>query len=530
MAKKVLSIEIGYSLTKILEVDYQSKNPKVYHCVSVQTPEGVVNDGTIQVSPQLAESIRRCLAENRIKTKLAVFSITSSKIASREIAVPKVKENKIRTLIETNASDFFPVQLSDYELGYKQLENAGDENGRMRFLVYAAPKKILQGYAELAAACGLVTVGYDYGGNSLYQVLKEECASGTQMVVKVDERTTLITILQNQRLVLQRNIVYGVDAIVHECMENEGMNYTEALALLRRTNCLAEGEAGPESTETVGYLINGVMRVIDYYNSKNADMQIEKIYLTGLGGDFVGLAEQLMDGLGIQPEVLRKAEGFNVEKYFKDASFGTYIGCLGAAVSPIGFITEEKETTKKSSDAASGVAVLIFVGGIVISLALLVASLMPYLAAKKENEDKKLYLVSLQYISEIYNQYSIEKAENEYLQALELATLNHNEEIVAFIEELEEKMPSDIKVVSLLCDEESVLMSVEVGSKNEAADVLDTLLDFKSLAGVDVTAVSDATGDNGIRVVSFTVQCTYYPYGDTVEETQTEEVEQNEAE
>lgn len=526
MAKRVLSIEVGYSLTKIMEVDYQTKNPKVFTCVSIQTPEGVVNDGAVVASPELAEGLRKCIAEHRLKAKQVVFSITSSKIASREISIPKVKENRIKDLIETNASDYFPVQLSDYELGYKMLEGAGEENGRMRFLVYAAPKKILQGYAELAAASGLVVVGYDYGGNSLYQVVKDECAAGTQMVVKVDERTTLITILQNQRLVLQRNIVYGVDAIVHECMESEGMSYQEALTLLRRNNCLADGEAGPESTETLGYLVNGVMRVIDYYNSKNPNMQIEKIYLTGLGGDFVGLAEQLMEGLGIQLEVLRKAEGFNIEKYLKNVSFGEYIGCLGAVVSPVGFITEEKETAKKNPNAASGAAVLVFVGGIFISLALLMASLLPYLAAKKENADKKLYLVSLQYIEEIYNKYSIEKAENDYLSALDNATMNQNEEIVAFIRELEQKMPADIKVLSLICDEESVLMSVEVKNKNEAADVVDTLMDFESLAQVNVTAVTDETDDNGIRVVAFTVQCTYYPYVGQAEDAQAEEVEQ----
>ena len=53
MAKKVLSIQVGYSLTKVCEMDYQSKKPKMYHCFNVPTPDGVLNDGSITVRDDL---------------------------------------------------------------------------------------------------------------------------------------------------------------------------------------------------------------------------------------------------------------------------------------------------------------------------------------------------------------------------------------------------------------------------------------------------------------------------------------------
>lgn len=531
MAKKVLSIEVGNSLTKIMEVDYRVKNPKVYHCVSLVTPEGIVNDGAVRVTQEFAEAIKKSLAAGKIKTKQTVFSITSSKIANREVTVPKVKDNRIKTLIETNASDYFPVQMSDYELGYSIMAEQEGEGGQMRLLVYAAPKKILQDYQKLAAACGLSVVGYDYGGNGLYQVIKAECSAGNQMVVKVDESTTLVTILQDGIQVLQRNINYGVDAIIQECMESNEMEYPEALKTLRRSDYISDEEEGTESEESIGYLVSGVLRVMDYYNSRNNGIKIDKILLTGLGGDIAGLAERMTDDLGFQVDVLKKAEGFNIERHFRDTSFGEYISCLGAAVAPLGFITEEKEASKKKGSAFDGIAVILFVGGIFISLALVVASLMPYLIAKKENSDKKLYLTSLRYMEEIYNTYTAEKAENDYLHAINTATMNRNEEIGAFIRELEQKMPSDIRVTSLVCDEQSVLMSVEVSSKNEAANVVDTLMGFNSLAWVDVTSVSEGkNGDEEDTTVSFTVSCVYYPYGVTEVPGQTEEVEEDEAE
>ena len=45
MNNRVLSIEIGNSFTKICEIDYKVKKPKVYKVLTVETPEGVVVDG-----------------------------------------------------------------------------------------------------------------------------------------------------------------------------------------------------------------------------------------------------------------------------------------------------------------------------------------------------------------------------------------------------------------------------------------------------------------------------------------------------
>lgn len=513
MAKRVLCIEIGNSLTKVMEADYRVKNPKVYRCVSFLTPNGMVNDGAVNLSQKFVEDLKQCLSENKIKTKQVVFTITSSKIANREVTIPKVKENRIKTLVETNASDYFPVQLSDYELGYSVLNAQEDNSSQLKLLVYAAPKKMLEGYREIADACGLAVVGYDHGGNSLYQIVKNECAEGTQMVVKIDETATLISILQSGRLVLQRNISYGVDAIINECMEDNGMNYLEALSLLRKNDCVQEGETGAETEETLGYLVNGILRVVDYYKSKAQNAQVDRICLTGLGADIVGLNERISEGLGNQVEVLNSAAGYNVDKYFKGLSFGEYIACLGAAVAPIGFVAEEK-TVEKGGDAnLTGIATIVFVGCIFVSLALVVTSLLPYLSAKKENEEKELYLSSLQYIEGVYNEYATAKAEYDYLTTLQASTMNRNEEIVAFIEEMEEKMPSNLRVVSMICNETSVVMSMEVSSKNEAASVIATLSEFDSLATVYTGSINETISDEGIKTVTFSVQCTYYPYG-----------------
>jgi len=527
MANNVLSIEIGYSLIRIMEGTYKAKKPKIKKTVSVPTPENAVEDGMITNPGQLAVCIRDCLTANKIKTRQVVFSINTSKIASRLVTIPKVSENKIGTLVETNASDYFPYQLDDYVLGYKVMGVSEADKNKLELMVYAAQNKMLNEYKALAETCGLTVVGFDHSGNSLYQAVKNEASEQINMVIKLDERNALISVLQGNHSLMQRTIAYGVEPIIYDCMETENLDYQRALEHLRHRDYLRDEDVGVDTVDAITALNGGVQRVVDFYNSSNAGKPVEKIFLTGLGGDFVGLAAQLSGVIGIPTGVLSDTVDDTVEKQLKNVSLGEYIVCLGALISPVGFIQDEKKKKnagKDDSDTTGRAAVIALAGSILVSGVLVAVALIPYLEAKNDNTQKKLRLESLKEVESIYNEYSVEKAENEYLNTLELETKNRNHEIVAFIEELEKKMPSDIKVSSMVCSEESAIISLEVANKNEAADVLDTLQNFKSLAEVNVASVSDDTDTDGVRTVSFTVQCVYYPYDVNVEE-ETDELE-----
>ena len=61
---KVLCIEVGLSVIKMVEMDYQVKKPKIYKCVEVTTPSDAIKDGYL--NPEKIEVLK-----NRIKEALA---------------------------------------------------------------------------------------------------------------------------------------------------------------------------------------------------------------------------------------------------------------------------------------------------------------------------------------------------------------------------------------------------------------------------------------------------------------------------
>ena len=77
-----------------------------------------------------------------------------------------------------------------------------------------------------------------------------------------------------------------------------------------------EQEFCESMTDVLVPLVGAVSRVVDYYVSHNANTPIEKILLTGLGANMKGIHRLLAQQLDYPIEILRQAEGWNLEKSF----------------------------------------------------------------------------------------------------------------------------------------------------------------------------------------------------------------------
>ena len=61
---KILGIEIGSSITRICEMDYKKKNPRVYRQAMVSTPAGAINDGYLSNMEELKNAIKNALNQD----------------------------------------------------------------------------------------------------------------------------------------------------------------------------------------------------------------------------------------------------------------------------------------------------------------------------------------------------------------------------------------------------------------------------------------------------------------------------------
>lgn len=118
MAKKVVVVRVGSRTTHIVHMDNAMNNPTIYGCVRIPTPEHAFVDGMISDVVEVARRIKTACQEKGIHTKDVIFTIASSKIASRETTIPVVNKTKISQLVMSQVSDLFPVDSDSYIFSY----------------------------------------------------------------------------------------------------------------------------------------------------------------------------------------------------------------------------------------------------------------------------------------------------------------------------------------------------------------------------------------------------------------------------
>ena len=553
MNNRVLSIEIGNSFTKICEIDYKVKKPKVYKVLTVETPEGVVVDGMLQPTQEYADHLVNALGTNGIRTKKVIFTISSTRVASREVQIPNVKASKIEALVKTNANDYFPVDLTQYEIGH-YLAGGLTEEGKLRVMALAVPKALLDSYYQLAQMCGWEVECFDYSSNSLYQILRDEKTETVTMMIKIDENSTIVTVLSAGKVLLQRTVAYGVQDAIETMIAsgayavNDPMSAVERFQkktclnrVLHQGDKLWEENAGRWEDEDAGNvevtaarqkitsslepLIVGVSRVIDFYDSRNSNTPIERTYVTGLGGSFSGMSKLFTNCLERKVHTLSDMDDkIGMSKAIRSTRPAAYISCLGAVLAPVGLI-DKSQQKGKGMTVVSGtnytfVSVAVLVLGVILSIAMAVTSLTRYFGTVAENVALQARVEELQPAQTVYNEYLSTAAQYDKYKYLYEYTENPNENLVEFINELEQILPSSFWTNSFSSDMEGISMSVTVEGKAAAARTILNIRNMESIEDVQISNITDTQNELGESAVTFSITGTYADIHADTEETE----------
>lgn len=521
---KILSIEIGVDVTHVLEMDYRVKNPKVYRNFSFQTPVGVIGEAGVRKSEEFRTALHKLLDANKIKTRKTLFVVNSGKIASREVLIPMIKENRIKDFLNTNSADFFPVDLSRYQLVYRNEGVVQQDTVKKRKLyVFAVPGDLVQSYEELADFCSLELTALDYVGNSIFQMMHKAVGNNICCSVKLDNNATMITIINQGMVVLQRTVFYGFEE-VEKVVVDSGLfpkeQYPAAMDILQQTDCLDANQAAPEdamnamraeAVEALRPMIGNIRRALDYYQSRNNGAEVKECFLIGNGAYIKGLERLMSLELNLPVHLQEKdvLNGFRTSGGRLDAM---YEACYGAAIQPLDFVFGSAQTAKiieekkKRELLAAKLIGLLCVACAVILLAL---SGVQRIALSHELNTLNKQKDELEYIQDIYNAYVDTKSQYDDVTKMNGKTETVSDALADAIEEMEEKFPSGVKVTSLTSNGEGISMDIEVSTKEEAAKILQNLATFDAFRSVTTNGITESTDENGKITVTFSVMCTY---------------------
>lgn len=568
MAKKVISIETGIQWTKVALVDYRKKNPPVHEAFAFRTPEHAVEDGYIRDKDSLARALKEELVRRQILEKDVVFTLSSSKVVTREVMIPYVKDNKIKGIIDAQSRDYFPMDISGYTISYSKMDVVEDDGKKqLKLLLVAIPDNLLGNYVSFAQLAGLKAETFDYIGNGCIQLMCDSFVDNA-MIIQLEEQATVISILENKKLAFQRVTPYGYGATISAVVDHPilGIDDEEkAFDFLLEHNVIFNKPSMPDNgdpaqqaidqaqaneayedlAESLRYHLRIANTALDYYQNQVKKEFVGNVYLVGDGSRFAGIhklfAQELplplqkidfakiidlrnQNGVNDQKKAGKKKHQDYTDPVLEESSSSRqpraatpvgFLSVIGAAVHPLDAKPKEmQEADSKKNDLHT--AYVLLAGSLLISLLLILGSSVRQLIAHSEHRHLTNQLEALAYVQQTYDESSSVQQEEQVYVAIDDATKTKNEYLLPLIEQLEAELPSAIKVTSMQTDDNLITLNMTADRKITVGQMLLNFQNVTLLTDPSIPSMSEQTDEeSGKSEWTYTLNAYY---GDLEEE------------
>lgn len=500
MATKVLSISLGSEIVKVCEVMLAGKRKvQVFNAIDLIVPEGLCEDGVILDAEALAGAIKQGLKGEGFSAKKIVFTINSKRIANKEAIIPFCKENRIKDIVQINASEYFPISnLDNYTFNHSIIEVVQNESVKnYRLSVTATPNELIEQYYELARAMGMSVEAIDYSGNSILQLLKLQTAGeGVDAVLQVGAENTVVNIMNGSTMVMQRSVPYGRLSLVDAVKSSANVSDEEADEMLMQDDIGDLASKYGDVADAVRTMLSSIGRILEFYRARNAENPVERVFVIGDVSSIAGLPDLINNEMDYEVQVVERLRGVEIKnhKVLSDEIVANYLANIGAVIAPLRIaIDEARQRGEKVKSDKLPWWILVFAA--VIAIAMCGGILFVYYTNKQENESLKAQIEALGDVENLQAEYDRAQADLQTMQNWYDTTKGGNETLARFVDDLEKVQPSAVAITKLTSNAGEVTIQGNSYGKPATAEFVIQLKRLPYIQNVKVDYINESIKD-----------------------------------
>lgn len=295
--EKFVSIDVGTSAIKLMELEMGGFQPKLVSVASCPTPGGSVSNNTISKPDQVAAAIRGLIDANEIKATKAILCVPGPTAFTKKVMLGMAKAKDLADNIVFEASNYIPHKIDAVHLDFQVLRTIN--NTTLEVLLVAVKNEIIGSYIETISQAGVEPAIGDvdyFALENMFEVNYPEEASKTVALVNIGARYTSVNIIQDGQSLFVGDVSVGgrlyTDALV------ETLNLEPKVAERAKMGELPDDIDVNLVNETIDrtteHVASELHRQIGFFwNAAATDRSIDTIFLSGGGSLAPGLIEEL---------------------------------------------------------------------------------------------------------------------------------------------------------------------------------------------------------------------------------------------
>ncbi len=310
--KSFLGVDIGTFSIKIVELSKQGNRKKLDNYGEIQAGSlyeksfRTFEKSTLTVSSaDVVRAIKAVLAESKMKSQRACFSIPDFSTFFTNFSLPAMTEEEIPQAVQYEARQHIPLPMSEVTLDWQIVGREGKNKKDVPFkvLLVAVPNEVIKQYQEIAVNAGLELLTLEAEVFSLARALSDS-EEGVVALVDIGARSTTISLIEQGNLKISHSFDTSGNDFTNVIAKGLNLDYRQAEDLKMSQGLKAEPNGARDSLMPLVDLIANEFQKIfkNFYYTENKE--VKKVVMAGGSALMPGLADYLSENLKKPVEII----------------------------------------------------------------------------------------------------------------------------------------------------------------------------------------------------------------------------------
>ncbi len=296
--KKMLGIDVGTASIKVVELSRWGGGRTLENYGEVQSAAlfkesfRMTGKGSQLFSASyVSKAIKAILAESRIKTTSAIFSIPDFSTFFVSFDLPPLSLKELPEAIRFNAPQYIPLPISETTLDWKVISGMPGTKQNLKVLVVAVANQVIREYQKVAQMAGLELYALEAEALAVARALVKN-SKKTICVLDIGVQSTTVNIVDQGTLKKSYSFDFATgNQLTHAVSAALDKGYVEAEEIKKTKGLLSKEK---NISETLYLLVDPLLSEVNKISSEFARIEgreIEEIHLTGGTANLPGLKE-----------------------------------------------------------------------------------------------------------------------------------------------------------------------------------------------------------------------------------------------
>jgi type IV pilus assembly protein PilM len=286
-AKKFLGIDIGSLSVKVVELSKSGDKIRLENYGFSTTKSFLKKSfpqGTFLFSPEeISQILKSILKEARIKTTLANFALPDLSSFFTTIELPPMTKEEIPKAVSFEARKYIPLPLDEVVLDWSIIEKKAireDGEEKMKILLVAIPKEIIQKYQKIAQLSGLKVQSLETEAFALKRALVKEKEKGVICLVDIGIQSTSFSLIEDGILKGSHSFELSSGQLTQLLVQSFNLSWEEA-EILKKKRGLKSRDLAEILIPPIDLILEEIERIVKNYLRPGG--QEPKVYILAGG-------------------------------------------------------------------------------------------------------------------------------------------------------------------------------------------------------------------------------------------------------